>query len=185
MTRHISLFSRASHVVLVVVFDIVYIVVMNALFVASCDFLELQSRGSKQGSIGFLKFNNPLDVDSEECVDIVDIADREIEDKAFMCARICSMMAFGFGFILVVFGFSKQWFFPLPCTGLIMDLSATGVQISLALVYVIWMSDICDAYTCVYGQGAWYLLATQILWMIVGCFSRCMREGRSERNQKD
>lgn len=107
-----------------------------------------------------------------------------MEDAAFNCARVCSLLAFGFGGILLVFGFFQQCIIPLPCTQLLMDLSATGVQICLALVYVIWLSDACDIYQCAYGNGAWYLVATQILWLIVGCFARCMREGRSERNRK-
>jgi hypothetical protein len=148
--------------------------------VASCELLYLQSSGVKQGSIGLFKFDNPLD-SSDGCVAVTDIADREIEDKSFLCARICALMALGFGAVLLVLGFSKQFLVPLPMTHLFMDISATVVQICLALVYVIWMSEACDAFTCVYGDGVWYLLATQVLWLIVGCCSRCMREGRSEK----
>ncbi len=158
-----------------------YTVVTNALLVSSCDLLELRAQGVTQGTLGLFQYRNPT-LDSDECTDVSDIASRNIEDKAFKCARITSLMAFGFGGILLVFGFFKQCIFPLPCTHLLMDLAATGVQICLALVYVIWLSEACDLYQCAYGDGANYLVATQILWMIVGCFSRCMREGRSERN---
>lgn len=155
---------------------------MNALLVTSCELLDLNARGFKQGSIGLLEFNNPLDPDVDECVPVTDLLDREIEDRAFRCAQISAFMAFGFGGVLLLFGFFKQCLCKLPCTKLMMDISATGVQICLALVYVIWMSEACDIYTCVYGDGATYLLSTQVLWLIVGCFARCMREGRSERN---
>ena len=145
--------------------------------------LELRQAGITRGSIGLFEFNNPLD-DSDECITISDIADRDIEDKAFKCARVSALMAFGFGGILLVFGFFKQCLFPLPCTQFLMDLSATGVQICLGLVYVIWLSEACDLYDCVYGSGATYLILTQAFWLIVGCFARCMREGRRERTQK-
>jgi hypothetical protein len=157
-------------------------VVTNALLVQSCDLLDLNAKGETQGTLGLFQYRNPLG-DSNECTTISDIANRDIQDAAFKCARVTSLMAFGFGGILLVFGFFKQCLFPLPCTHLLMDLAATGVQICLALVYVIWMSEACDMYQCVYGNGATYLVATQGLWLIVGCFSRCMRDGRSERRR--
>lgn len=159
-------------------------VITNSLLVSACDLLELRQGGVPVGTLGLFEFNNPQD-DVNECVAISDIADRNIEDKAFKCARVTSLMAFGFGGVLLVFGFFKQCLFPLPCTELLMDLSSTGVQICLALVYVIWLSEACDLYQCVYGDGATYLICTQILWLIVGCFGRCMREGRSERKGRN
>jgi hypothetical protein len=65
-----------------------------------------------------------------------------------------------------------------------MDLSATCVQITLALVYVIWWSDVCDDFYCQYGDGATYLILTQIFWLAAGIFSRCMRPGRWERRDE-
>jgi hypothetical protein len=159
-------------------------VVTNALLVASCDLVELRQGGSLKGTLGLFEFNDPSDDDVDECVAISDIDDRDIEDKAFKCARVCALMAFGFGGVLLVFGFFKQWIVPLPCTRLLMDVSAMGVQICLALVYVIWLSEACDLFQCLYGDGAIYLFCTQILWLIVGCFARCMREGRSERTER-
>ena len=123
--------------------------------------------------------------DSDECIKFADIANREIEDRALKCARICSLMAIGFGGVLLVFGFFKQCLCKLPFTQPLMDLSATGVQICLALVYVIWLSDACDQYYCSYGLGGTYLILTQIFWLIAGCFSRCMRDGRSERKKQE
>ncbi len=58
------------------------------------------------------------------------------------------------------------------------------VQVSLALVYVIWMSDACDKYFCEYGEGSTYLILTQIFWLGAGCFTRCMRGGRWERRDE-
>ena len=133
-----------------------------------------------KGTLGLFQYQNPTS-DSTECTTVSDIANRDIQDAAFKCARVVSLMAFGFGGILLVFGFFKQCLCPLPCTHLLMDLAATGVQICLALVYVIWLSEACNIYECVYGNGASYLIATQLLWLVVGCFARCMREGRSER----
>ena len=160
-----------------------YEVVTNALFLTSCELLELTQGGNVKGTLGLFSFNNPLD-DVDECVAISDIADRDIDDKAFKCAQVCSIMSFVFGGVLLVYGFFKQCLCPLPCTQLLMDISSTGVQICLALVYVIWLSEACDLYKCISGDGVSYLVCTQILWLIAGCFSRCMREGRSERHER-
>lgn len=157
--------------------------VTNALLINACDLLDLSSGNVNRGSLGLFNANIPGD-GSDECVEISEIADSNIDDKALKCARVCSIMALGFGAILLVFGFFKQCICKLPCTQPLMDLSATCVQICLGLVYVIWLSDACDTFYCSYGNGATYLILTQIFWMAAGCFSRCMRDGRSERRQQ-
>ena len=159
------------------------LVVMNSLLVTSCDVFKLQSSGVTLGSLGLFEFNNPLDT-SNECVAITDIADREIEDKALLCARISALMALGFGGVLILLGVFKQCIVPFPATALLMDVSAAGVQICLALVYVLWMSEACTSFSCVYGQGLWYLLAAQVAWLVVGCCARCMRDGRNEQKEE-
>jgi len=157
---------------------------MNSLLVTSCDILELQAGGIQYGTMGLFKFNNPLDESSTACVDITSIADRDIEDNAFLCSKISSLISLGFGSIVFIYLFFKQCIVPLPRSGLILDIGSAGVQISLSLVHVLWISEICDAYTCVNGQGIWYLIAAQGAWLIVGCCSRCMRDGPRENKDK-
>jgi hypothetical protein len=158
-------------------------VVTNILLIQACDLLDLERNGSVQGSLGLFQWDDPTDGNFGQCDTISDLEDKAIEDKAFKCARVCAILALCFGAILFVFGFFKQCLCALPCTQILMDLSSTCVQIMLALVYVIWLSEACDLYVCVYGNGATYLIVTQLLWLAAGCFSRCMREGRRERNK--
>lgn len=65
-----------------------------------------------------------------------------------------------------------------------MDLFSTIVQVSLALFYFIWKSDVCDIYICSYSSGATLWILTQVFWLAAGCFTRCMREGRYERRDE-
>jgi hypothetical protein len=157
--------------------------VTNALLLSSCELLELDGIRNDDGSLGLFQWQLPGQ--HTECVDVSDVKDGAEEDAAITCARVCAVMALLFGLILFVFGFFKQCLFPLPCSQKLMDLSATCVQIMLALVYVVWLTDACDNYYCSYGEGATYLILTQIFWLAAGCFSRCMRDGRSERRKED
>jgi hypothetical protein len=160
-----------------------YSVVTNCLLLASCELLDLEN-GRNDGSLGLFQWQLPGE--HSECVEVSDIQDHAVsKDAALNCARVCAVMALIFGAILFVFGFFKQCLFQLPCTQMLMDLSATCVQIMLALVYVVWATDACDEYYCSYGKGGTYLILTQIFWMAAGCFSRCMRDGRSERRKED
>jgi hypothetical protein len=156
--------------------------VTNCLLLSSCELLELDG-SLNDGSVGLFQWQLPGE--QTECVKISDIENRAVEDTALKCARVCAVMALAFGGILFVFGFFKQCLFDLPCSQKLMDLSATCVQIMLALVYVVWWTEACDYYYCSYGKGATYLILTQIFWMAAGCFSRCMRDGRSERRKED
>jgi hypothetical protein len=160
----------------------VHTVVTNALLIKSCDLLDLSVGADIRGSLG-LFYADPPGNTQGECIEISSVEDRSIDDKALKCARVCCIMALAFGSILFVFGFFKQCICPLPCTQPLMDLSSSCVQICLALVYVIWLTDACDTYACSYGDGSTYLILTQIFWLVAGCFSRCMREGRKGRRQ--
>ena len=155
-------------------------VVTNFLLIFSCDFLDLFKGGIKLGSLGLFSWKIPQD--GSECTAFAE--DSEIEDTAFNCARVCSVIALCAGGIMFAFGFFKQCIFPLPCTQMLMDLSSTCVQVMLALVYVIWLSEACDLYTCKYGDGSTLLIVTQLLWLAAGIFSRCMRPGRWERRDE-
>jgi hypothetical protein len=66
-----------------------------------------------------------------------------------------------------------------------MDLSGAFVQIMLALVYVIWLTEACaNSFYCTAGDGGIYLPLTQLFWLAASCFTRCMRPGRHERRDE-
>mmetsp|Transcript_25503 Transcript_25503/g.60328 ORF Transcript_25503/g.60328 Transcript_25503/m.60328 type:complete len:209 (+) Transcript_25503:382-1008(+) len=160
-------------------------VVTNSLLLTSCELLKLGGV-TRDGSIGlfYADFPNP-NVAGEECTNIDNVeGSDQLKDAAFNCARYCAILAFVFGAILLVFGVFKQCICPLPCTQLLMDVSGTFVQIMLALVYVIWLTEACNQYYCTYGQGGTYLVLTQIFWLGASCFTRCMRPGRYERRDE-
>lgn len=159
-------------------------VVTNFLLIYECEFFEVTGIAGR-GSFG-LFFVDPPTLDLDECVEIGQDAFKEldIDDKAWKCARVCSVMGLCFGFLLFVLIFFKQCIIPLPCSQRLMDLSSTMVQVSLALVYVMWMADACDLYICNYGKGGTYLILSQCLWLAGGCFTRCMRGGRYERRDE-
>jgi len=153
-------------------------VVTNAMLLASCDFMGIENFvGRDQGSFGLYKFRAPGD---EKCSDIPEDAG----DGWFTTAQVCAVIAFCAGGILLVLAFFKQCIVPLPCTQRLMDLSATLVQVCLALVYLVWGSEICDTYHCFYGDQGTLLILTQVFWLAAGCFSRCMRPGRFERRDE-
>ena len=98
-----------------------------------CDMLELRN-----GSIGPWR----ADIDGSGCVGWDKTA--EGTDWLLNMARVCSMMGLILGCILTFFGFFKQCLCPLPCSQIIMDISGVALQISLALVWPMIRSDVCQ-----------------------------------------
>lgn len=163
-------------------------VITNFLLIYECELLHLDSL-LNSGSIGLFKVDPPLINDEEYTGGCIEVSQEKFEelqldDKAWKCARVCSVMGLCFGALLFVLIFFKQCIRPLPCSQQLMDLSSMMVQVSLALVYVIWMSDACDLYICSHGDGATLLILTQVFWLCGGCFTRCMRDGRYERRDE-
>ena len=160
-------------------------IVTNSLLLASCEVLDLATAGIIRGSLGLYRGDFPDGTSSTGCIVIDDIPNiDDYKDAAFNCSRVCAVVGIFCGLILTVFGFFKQCLCPLPCSQIIMDLSATGVQIMLALVYVIYLTEACNRYQCYAGQGLTYLYSSQILWLAASCFTRCMRPGRYERRDE-
>lgn len=130
------------------------------------------------GSIGPWR----ADINGSGCV-VWDKSD-ESTDWLLNMARVCSMMAFILGCILTTFAFFKQCLCPLPCSQIIMDISGLMLQISLALVWPMIRSQVCETYGCSWGNGATALLLAQIFFFAASIFSRCMREPRYERRKE-
>ncbi len=166
-------------------FLIYFTVATNALLIVDCELLKLNWRLGT-GSLGLFKFNPVSQIIPVECISISKeiFITLGIDDAAYKCARVCSVMAFIFGALLLVLIIFKQCIFPLPCSQFLMDISSTIIQVSLALVYVIWMSSACNLYVCEFGEGSIYLILAQIFWFSAGCFTRCMRGGRWERRDE-
>lgn len=164
-------------------------VVTNSLLLSSCEVLVLGLANIRVGSLGLYFASFPLDSNlndsSDECIRIDDVPNIDnYKDAAFNCARVCAVIAFFCGAVLLLFGVFKQCLCPLPCTQLIMDISGSMVQIMLALVYVLWVTEACNRFQCTFGQGGTYLVLTQIFWMAAACCTRCMRPGRYERRDE-
>jgi hypothetical protein len=149
------------------------------MYVLGCDMLNLVLRN---GSIGPWR----ADIDGGGCVmwgnDAAIIAQA---DWLINMGRVCSMLGLIMGCILTFFAIFKQCLCPLPCSQCILDLSGLGLQISLALVWPMIRSTVCDEYGCRWGSGATALLLAQIFFLAAGCFTRCMREPRYERRKKE
>ena len=132
----------------------------------------------RNGSIGPWR----ADIDGSGCVGWDKTA--EGTDWLLNMARVCSMMGLILGCILTFFGFFKQCLCPLPCSQIIMDISGVALQISLALVWPMIRSDVCQTYGCRWGGGATALLLAMIFFFAASIFSRCMREPRYERKKE-
>ena len=163
---------------------------MNVWFIQACDLLNLIENGTSDnpdGTLGLFFWNLPDTTGG--CIEITEKYwdQSSIDDWALKGSRICALLALLFGAIMVIFGFFKQCLFPLPCSQCLLDISSTCIQLSLALVYLIWFSPTyCreSQYECTYGDGSLYLILCQVLWIIAGCLTRCMRPGRSERSRR-
>ena len=147
----------------------------SAAVVGTCDMLEI----GLNGSIGPWRAN----VMGSGCVGWDKTA--EATDWVLNMARVCSMMGLILGCILTFFGFFKQCLCPLPCSQIIIDISGVAVQISLALVWPMIRSDVCQTYGgCRWGGGATALILAQIFFLAASIFTRCMREPRYERRKQ-
>ena len=148
----------------------------NLYVVLTCEMLELRFGGK----IGPWRAQLP----QGDC-EVWSKADTDADDWLLNMARATSMMGLCFGGIFAVFLLFQQCLFPLPCGQRLMDLSATGVQISLALTWAITWSDVCDTFGgCSWGDGAIALLICQGLYFGAGIFNRCMREPRYKRHEE-
>lgn len=85
----------------------------------------------------------------------------------------------------MVFGFFKQCLCPLPCSQILLDLSGIAVQISLALVWPVWRTSFCSTFGCQWGRGATALLVSQVFYLVASVFTRCMRDPRHVRKQRE
>jgi hypothetical protein len=166
-------------------------VVTNSLLLTSCELLKL-SLGENAvgvGSLGLYFANFPegtvIDDTNGQCIRIDDVPNiDDYKNAAFNCARVCAVIAFICGAILLVFGVFKQCLFPLPATQLLMDVSGGLVQIMLALVYVLWATEACNVFQCTFGKGGTYLVLTQFFWLLAAGFTRWMRPGRHDRRDE-
>ena len=121
--------------------------------VASCNMLEL---GRGIGEIGPWRADIARgDFQTDGC-EGWDKADSD--DKMVNMARACSMMALCFGCIFAFFFLINQWFCAIPLGQKLMDISATGGSISLALIWFIARADVCDDFGCSWGSGATALM---------------------------
>lgn len=118
---------------------------------------------------------------TDGCVDI----EGDVSDTALNCARTCAVMALAFGCALLFFGGFRQFFCKLPCTRLVLTISNIGVQIMLALVWVVHANGMCNETKCSWGEGASFLLSTQLLYLGAGIFTRCLPEPRYERSKEE
>jgi hypothetical protein len=151
-----------------------------------CALLELSGTASSSGTstFGLFRVKPPgMDLD-DECIEInpKDFKEWEIDDAAWKFARVCACLALGFGFILSSLALFKLYMPPVSQS--IIDLTSAMIQVCLALVYVMWTGEMCDTYDCEYGKGTTLLIVTQVLWLIAGCFTRFMPDGRFERRDE-
>mmetsp|Transcript_8293 Transcript_8293/g.19972 ORF Transcript_8293/g.19972 Transcript_8293/m.19972 type:complete len:105 (-) Transcript_8293:200-514(-) len=82
-----------------------------------------------------------------------------------------------------MFTFCRQFCCPLPCTDFMMDVCCLAVQVGLAMVYLLWMSDGCYYYECDIGDGSGFLVAAQVFWILAACFTKCMRPSAWQRKK--
>jgi hypothetical protein len=108
----------------------------------------------------------------------------DMKDFPFNCARVCAVLASICGATLLVFGFFKQYLYPLPFSQMMMDICGGTIQIFLAGLGFIMLTSLCDDNQCSYGQGETYLISTKVFWLTAACFTRCMRPGRYERRKE-
>jgi hypothetical protein len=149
----------------------------NAGVVGGCKMVEL---GNGNGTVGPWRAN----MDGGGCQSW-DKDESDQDDWIINMARACSVMALVFGGIVAVFAFFNQCLLPLPCTQKILDFSGLCVQISLALTWPMFRSDVCDNNGgCSWGDDATALLLSQIFFFIANVFARCMREPRYKRKQE-
>lgn len=94
------------------------------------------------------------------------------------------MMALVFGCCFLFWGVFHQYLRPLPCTRLILPLCGTGTTLSLALVWPMYRTDLCNTVACTWGTMSTTLLISQLAYLIATLFTRCMREPRYIRNQQ-
>ena len=150
----------------------------NAAVVGTCEMLNLRTGGN----IGPWRADIPTITNGCEGWS----KEEASVDWLINMARACSMMALIFGCILTFFGFFQQCLCPLPCGRILIDVSGVMVQISLALVWPMIRSNVCDSFGgCSWGDGSWALLFAQLFFFAASIFSRCMRDPRYKRNQDD
>jgi len=152
-------------------------IVSNAYLVGTCDMLRLG--GGLLGQIG------PWRADIyDRNTGCVSWNKSDVDDTLIKMGRATSMMALCFGFIFLIVGFIKQCCCKLPCAQMLLNISGTCVTLSLALVWPMIRSDVCDQYGCTWGGGATALTLSMIFYFAASVFSCCMREPRYVRKQQ-
>jgi len=165
----------------------------HAWMLASCEILSFEGEES-DGSYGLFFLNLP-DSENSTCTEMrfVDLVTGRYgedgptwgprQDTYLRAAQIGSSFALGCGFVLLMLIFFRQFFCPLPCSEFTMDVCCLAIQVGLAMVYLLWLSGGCSYFDCKVANGSVLLAVAQILWMIAGCFSKCLRPNAFQRKK--
>ncbi|CAJ1967787.1 unnamed protein product [Cylindrotheca closterium] len=162
-------------------------IVLNAIAVASCRMLVLEGGQFIQGGFGLFLLQPP---DTPTCRGTLSAVTSERfpdfvwdprSDEVLKFAQAGGLLALILGVILVINITIRQFCKEVRFYKLILYLCATGIQVTLGWVHLIWWSKGCDFFYCSYGGGITFLILSHIFWFVACLFTRYMRPSKVER----
>ena len=135
----------------IVIGSIIAAVVFNVLVLSSCEFFVGSTDGSTSTEdnveLGLFRFsvndgNSTYDTEGT-CENYSDWPQGENVPETVRAAQVCGCLAPIFGLILLLLVVMNQWCCKVPCGGILIGISHVGVNLSMALVWLIIRNDVC------------------------------------------
>jgi len=103
------------------------------------------------------------------------------QDEVLAFAQVGGFLSPVFGIILLVNIFKRQFGQELKWYKLILFLTATGIQVSLGWIWLIWFSQGCDFFTCSYASGSTFVILSHLCWLGASWATRYIRPSKKDR----
>ncbi len=130
-----------------------------------CNLLEYDVPFGVGGSIGLFRFG----LSSQ--TGCLAFTEETAEDATFGPARTGAIISFILALCLLALNVVHYFVYALPQKDVVFYAIGGGVQLSLALVQLLWKNELCETYGCYKGDGSSWICLAHIMYLAATCVS--------------
>jgi hypothetical protein len=143
----------------------------------SCDLVEYDVPSGTGGTLGLFLYELK-DGSSEGCLPFTE---ETAEDSTFGPARTGAIAAFTLALCLLALNTIHYSFVTIPQKDVVFYVIGAVMQLSLALVQLLWTNELCDTYGCRMGDGSSWTGLAHIMYLAATCISLFIDEPQHSR----
>jgi hypothetical protein len=134
--------------------------------ILSCDLVEYNVPSGTGGSLGLFLYE--LKDSSEGCLPFTE---ETAEDSTFGPARAGAIAAFTLALCLLALNSIHYSCYTIPQKDVVFYVIGGSMQLSLALVQLLWRNELCETYGCRMGAGGSWNGLAHIMYLAATCIS--------------